>query len=126
MDHGKTIWMKKMRAGNRKALFAIGGPTIELLAKSYDATHKTTTTLTVNDCGYNEVLSDSDTFKQGEYNGIYCLRQPITLFATWLASPSGAGTNKMLATNDMGGEVVRRFWRRGHGVLPTSGLYSSI
>ncbi len=95
-----SIWSKF--AKEDVADYAIGGPTIELLFKSYNATHKTSYVAgATSNSGYQIKGQEGDNWSNTKGNMLktekpYVIKDNTYMPSTWLASPSGSATNCML------------------------------
>ena len=73
------------------AAWAMGSPTLELFAASYNATHQNVSSVGMAVGTYGYGFSNSDSFTTAENNGIYRLKSSGTW---WLASPANSGNRK--------------------------------
>lgn len=102
---------------DNNAAYAIGGPTIELLIKSFNATAESNSqnkiNLTINNGGYDPDVETSNMLKHEYNNGIYHLDGGTNAF--WLASPGG--------NNEKESDMGLRIRTSGGGYGRVYGIY---
>ena len=94
-----TAWNSKFR-DTSKAEYVVGGPTVELLFKSYNEKYKTAYESQASSAtGYQIRKTSSDSWSTGigsmlkTSDSLYVITKQTDALAYWLASPSAYGTN---------------------------------
>ncbi len=94
------IWNKFAKTG--VAEYAIGGPTVELLFKAYNATHQTSYVAgATSNTGYQIKKQASDSWSYGISSMLktekpYVISETTNAYAMWLASPSAYGSSSVM------------------------------
>ena len=111
-----TAWNSKFR-DTSKAEYVVGGPTVELLFKSYNEKYKTAyesqavESSDKSNTGYQIRKTSSDSWSRGiasmlkTSDSLYVITKQTDALAYWLASPS-ASTSSSVVTVDYGGDVT--------------------
>ena len=125
-----NVW--KAFAGD-KAEYAIGGPTVEMLMKSYSQKHGVDYQARAKDVVGYEISKDGGVNWANYYSGmldtrdgLYVIKDTAKAYAMWLASPSaGAATNVMYVDYD--GDVSNGKYDNGrYGFRPLVSLKSNV
>ena len=131
-----NIWSSFMDS-NGKAKYAIGGPTVEMLMKSYNDSHGTDygakatsetgyqiTQTAKNDTGWETYISDM--VSSSDTNKLYVSENTSTnADGYWLASPSANGANSVLCVG-YGGYVIISGYSSNYGFRPLVCLNSDV
>ncbi len=124
------IWSKF--ANDNVAEYAIGGPTIELLFKSYNATHQTSYVAgATSNTGYQIKKQESDDWSLSisdmlETEKPYVISDETNAITMWIASPSNIGSNFVMYVTFNG---ILGYWGyndTGNGFRPIVCLKSEI
>ena len=131
-----TAWNSKFK-GN-KAEYAIGGPTVELLFKSYKGKYGTTyesqaiESSDKTNTGYQIRKTSKDTW--ADYvssmlttnDSLYVITSKTNAFAYWLASPSAISTGTVMRVGSSGGVNTSSYNYDGSGFRPLVCLQSNV
>jgi hypothetical protein len=129
-----SIWNKFVNSDY--AEYAIGGPTIEMFCASYKDTHpakyieceaETSTNgykVRWNGGSYSTIISGFTT--SNEYNGIYIKKDTKKAYATWLASPSASGTDKVSGADSSSCMTYYSYNNYARGFRPLVCLSSDV
>ncbi len=104
----------------QKAEYAIGGPTIEMLMKSYSQKYKVDYMAQANSVKGYQISADGGSTWVNYYNGmldtsdsLYVISSLEKAHAMWLASPSANGTNGSVMYANYNGSVLSNFFDNG-------------
>ena len=105
-----TAWNSKF-LDNNKADYCIGGPSVELLFKSYNEKYKTAyESQASSDTGYQIRKTSSDSWTNTSYGSMLSTSDPLYVitpasnaYAYWLTSPSAANYIGVMNVNSNGG-----------------------
>lgn len=131
-----TAWNSKFK-GN-KAEYAIGGPTVELLFKSYNGKYGTTyesqaiESSDKTNTGYQIRKTSKDTWANyvssmlTTNDSLYVITSQTNALAYWLASPSANGTNFVMRVDCNGSVGINYYDYANDGFRPLVCLQSNV
>ena len=132
-----TAWNSKFK-GN-KAEYAIGGPTVELLFKSYNGKYGTTyesqaiESSDKTNTGYQIRKTSKDTWTNyvnsmmlTTNDSLYVITSPTNALAYWLASPSADDTNFVVFVGSGGNVSYSYYYSSLYGFRPLVCLQSNV
>lgn len=131
-----TAWNSKFKDVNNKAEYVIGGPTIEMLMKSYSQKHGVDYQARAKDTvGYEISTDGGKTWKNympdsSEYldteDSLYVINSNSNANFMWLSSPSANDTDNIMSVHYNGTVSNRRYGDAGGGFRPLVCLKSDI
>ena len=112
-----VAWNSKFKDTNNKANYVIGGPSVELLFKSYNDKYKTKTAYesqATNTTGYQIRKTSSDNWVNyismlSTSDPLYVITKQTDALAYWLGSPSAEGDDFVMQV-DYTGNVSRNYY----------------
>ena len=131
-----TAWNSKFK-GN-KAEYAIGGPTVELLFKSYKGKYGTTyesqaiESSDKTNTGYQIRKTSKDTWANyvssmlTTNDSLYVITSPTNALAYWLASPSAGNADDVMTVNYYGYVANDYYYSDAYGFRPLVCLQSNV
>ena len=132
-----TAWNSKFRDTN-KAEYVIGGPTVELLFKSYNEKYKTAyesqavESSDKSNTGYQIRKTSSDSWSNyvnsmlKTSDSLYVITKQTDAYAYWLASPSASNTSYVMFVIFSGGVSSNYYSYSGFGFRPLVCLKSDV
>ena len=126
-------WNSKFLDSN-KADYCIGGPSVELLFKSYNEKYKTAFESQASSANGYQIrkTSPSDSWANNVYSmlstsdPLYVIPLAFDAYAYWVASPSANGTNAVMLVNYNGDVNINYYGINGNGFRPLVCLKSNI
>ena len=126
-------WNSKFLDSN-KADYCIGGPSVELLFKSYNEKYKTAFESQASSANGYQIrkTSPSDSWANNVYSmlstsdPLYVIPSTFDAYAYWVASPSANGTNAVMLVNYNGDVNINYYGINGNGFRPLVCLKSNI
>ena len=126
-----TAWNSKFKGD--KADYAIGGPTVELLFKSYNEKYKTAYESQVaSTTGYQIRKTSSDSWNNYENSmlktndSLYVITKKSDAYAYWLASPSAYNAYHVMLVNCNGRVDINNYYADYGGFRPLVCLKSDV
>mgnify|MGYP004586381031 CR=1 FL=1 len=114
-----TIWNEKY-LDNSKAEWAIGGPSMELLVKSYNKYEKTNMNIeNPQNSGYEVTISEG--LSKDKAFGLYNRE-----FYYWIACPSSKGNGNIRSVNHLNGNIDDLYFSSTRGIRPVVCLKSNV
>ena len=127
-----TAWNSKFR-DTSKAEYVVGGPTVELLFKSYNEKYKTAYESQASSAtGYQIRKTSSDSWSNyvnsmlKTSDSLYVITKQTDALAYWLASPSASSTNYVVNVNCGGGVNDDSYYDDLYGFRPLVCLKSDV
>ena len=127
-----TAWNSKFR-DTSKAEYVVGGPTVELLFKSYNEKYKTAYESQASSAtGYQIRKTSSDSWSTGigsmlkTSDSLYVITKQTDALAYWLASPSAYNTNCVMGVNYGGYVYTSSYNFSRNGFRPLVCLKSDV
>ena len=127
-----TAWNSKFR-DTSKAEYVVGGPTVELLFKSYNEKYKTAYESQASSAtGYQIRKTSSDSWSTGigsmlkTSDSLYVITKQTDALAYWLASPSASSTSSVVYVNSNGNVGNDYYNASGAGFRPLVCLKSDV
>ncbi len=128
-----TAWNSKFKDTNNKAEYAIGGPTIEMLIKSYNQKYKVNYQMKVqNSIGY-EISKDGGKNWGTFYSEMLSIKDDLYVIssikdanAMWLASPSNYSASAVMAISCGGAVIYNGYANTNTGFRPVIALKSDV
>ena len=127
-----TAWNSKFR-DTSKAEYVVGGPTVELLFKSYNEKYKTAYESQASSAtGYQIRKTSSDSWSTGigsmlkTSDSLYVITKQTDALAYWLASPSAHGTNYVMIVYYSGDVNYNYYNSSNNGFRPLVCLKSDV
>ena len=124
-----TAWNSKFR-DTSKAEYVVGGPTVELLFKSYNEKYKTAyesqavESSDKSNTGYQIRKTSSDSWSNyvnsmlKTSDSLYVITKQTDAYAYWLASPSANNTNNVMNVNYNGNVNNNNYNNNNNGFRP--------
>ena len=114
-----TVWNEKY-LDNSKAEWAIGGPSMELLVKSYNKYEKTNMNIeNPQNSGYEVTISEG--LSKDKAFGLYNRE-----FYYWIACPSSKGNGNIRSVNHLNGNIDDLYFSSTRGIRPVVCLKSNV
>ena len=127
-----TAWNSKFR-DTSKAEYVVGGPTVELLFKSYNEKYKTAYESQASSAtGYQIRKTSSDSWSTGigsmlkTSDSLYVITKQTDALAYWLASPSAYSTDYVMNVNCNGSVTYYDYDNLSYGFRPLVCLKSDV
>ena len=127
-----TAWNSKFR-DTSKAEYVVGGPTVELLFKSYNEKYKTAYESQASSAtGYQIRKTSSDSWSTGigsmlkTSDSLYVITKQTDALAYWLASPSAYSTDYVMNVNCNGSVNYSGYSNGSYGFRPLVCLKSDV
>ena len=127
-----TAWNSKFR-DTSKAEYVVGGPTVELLFKSYNEKYKTAYESQASSAtGYQIRKTSSDSWSDyvssmlKTSDSLYVITKQTDAYAYWLASPSAYSTSSVMNVNYYGGVDGNGYNYGSYGFRPLVCLKSDV
>ena len=127
-----TAWNSKFR-DTSKAEYVVGGPTVELLFKSYNEKYKTAYESQASSAtGYQIRKTSSDSWSTGigsmlkTSDSLYVITKQTDALAYWLASPSANDTDYVMYVSCSGGVSINYYFTSYIGFRPLVCLKSDV
>ena len=127
-----TAWNSKFR-DTSKAEYVVGGPTVELLFKSYNEKYKTAYESQASSAtGYQIRKTSSDSWSNyvnsmlKTSDSLYVITKQTDAYAYWLASPSASNTNNVMRVGYGGYVSISNYDISSNGFRPLVCLKSDV
>ena len=128
-----TAWNSKFKDTNNKTDYVIGGPSVELLFKSYNEKYGTAyESRASSETGYQIRKTSSDSWSTGirsmltTSDSLYVIRSQSDACAMWVASPSAISTYSAMYANYYGRVSYSDYYNNIYGFRPVVCLQSNV